>query len=141
MIRHTGTEYERSRYVPATEIAKSVRAKIKAAVKSGELPAGLKYRVRSESYAGGQSVNINLVGPDGNGEAWAMRPVDPSRQEDAAAYHHGRTEVYTDEALRIARLVESYGKAHTREDVDSMVDYFNVSCYVFVHVGEGGRCI
>jgi hypothetical protein len=138
-----GAEYQPGVYVTAAEIAANVRAKIKAAVKAGDLPGkadGMKYSVRSERFSGGQAVNINIIGPGEDDTAWAKRPVTDSQQDAQAAYR-GQTHVYTDEARRIARLVESFGKAYTREDCDSMTDYFNVSCYIFVFCGSGGSSI
>ncbi|MGV8972207.1 MAG: hypothetical protein ACOH10_07780 [Rhodoglobus sp.] len=137
----TGAKYDKTQYQTATGIAKGVRADIKVAVAEGTLPgkdAGFKYSVRSQQFAGGQSVSINIVGP--GGEAWAFRPITDS-QQDARAAEYGVTKVFTDEARRWGEVLNGIGNAYTYRDVDSQIDYFDVSCYINVYCGAGGLCL
>ena len=55
---HTDANGERV-YRSAAEIAKAIRADIKAAVKAGELPKA-RYSVKSDSYTGGSSVDVTI---------------------------------------------------------------------------------
>lgn len=143
----TGAKYGDT-WLSAAEIAKGVRADIKAEVAKGNLPgkdAGFKYSVRSQHFAGGQSVGINVIGPEddspwGNREQWAFRPITDS-QEDAKAASYGMSKVFTEEALRIGRLLKDIGNAYTHRDVDSQIDYFDVSCWISVYCGTGGLCL
>ena len=121
----------------AADIAKDIRADLKEAQKDGDLPGkadGFVYRVRSESFAGGQAVRINVVGP-GDTE-WAFRETRP---QDRAWGWNDTT--WTDEALRIGALVQKIANQYVRSDTNSMVDYFNVSCYMNVHCGSHGLCL
>lgn len=63
MDRHYGSKYRTvGDYAPATEIAKHMRQDIKHAIKGGSLPGTAKnYRVRCQTYSGGQSINIRAV--------------------------------------------------------------------------------
>jgi len=142
----TGEKYDRAQWRSSADIAKGIRADIKAAVTAGDLPgkdAGFKYSVRSESFAGGQAVNINVIGSsddlDGQyGTAWAYRPVTDLEK---LARFYGMDETYTDEAKRIGALLDTIGNAYTYRDIDSMVDYFHVTCWINVYCGTGGRCL
>lgn len=138
----TGAKYDDNKWISATDIAKGVRVDIKAAVAKGDLPgkdAGFKYRVRSQSFAGGQSVSINIINV--NGDAWAFRPVTDSQEDARLVASHGLTKTYTDEALRWGELLHDIGNAYTYQDVDSQVDYFHVTCWINVYLGSGGRLL
>lgn len=137
----TGDKYDRAQWRSSADIAKGIRADIKAAVTAGKLPGkddGFKYSVRSQSFSMGQSVSINVIGPGDS--AWAYRPVD-DRQEDAQAQAYRMDQVFTDEAKRIGALLDTIGNAYTYRDIDTMTDYFHVTCYINVYCGTGGRCL
>lgn len=128
----------------ATDIAKAIRSDLKHAQAKGLIPGkaeGFTYRVRSSSYSMGQSVSIHIVGPksvlDPTGESWARRPSEPGDRNCGEAY--GASE-WTEQALFLGPFIDGIGQAYTRRDIDSMTDYFNVSCYVNVYVGESGLC-
>lgn len=57
-----------SKYIgfqPAAVVSKQIRTDLKAAQASGALPAGVTYKVNSDSFAGGQAVRITAMGlPD-----------------------------------------------------------------------------
>lgn len=44
----------------AVETAKKIRVDIKAAIKAGTLPAGLKVRVTSKGFSGGESIHVSI---------------------------------------------------------------------------------
>lgn len=132
-----GARYDASRYVTAAEIARNVRADIKAAQARGELPgksAEFTYSVRSERFAGGQAVRIVITGPEG----WDFRPATA---DDWQAREYGVTRVLTDDARHFGELLNRIGKSYTRSDVDSQTDYFNVSCYITVASGNSGASL
>lgn len=50
-----------STYIRTPEHAKQIRAEIKAAIKAGQIPAGTKISVRSDSYSGGSAIRVEIV--------------------------------------------------------------------------------
>ena len=124
----TGSNYTPGQWRSATDIAKLIRADVKAAVKAGTLPATLKYSVRSDSFAGGQAVRIGVSKPGSNRYEWAVRP----KREDEGGYWYEGMTVLTDEARKVGALLRSIGEAYTRSDCDAQIDYFDVSCYISV---------
>lgn len=49
------------KYLSTAEYAKLIRDDIKAALKSGALPAGLKVSTRTHSYSGGSSITVEVT--------------------------------------------------------------------------------
>lgn len=105
-----------SRYDGAdiTVIAKAMRTELKTMQKTGEVPADWKVSVRTSRFAGGQAIDVNVVGVswemynDANyGELERPRPAD---------------------LLALARIDESLA-AHNYDNSDSMRDYFDVHFY------------
>ncbi len=118
-----GVRYE---WRPASEIAKLIRADIKAAVANGALPGkeeGFTYGARSDSFAGGQAVRIWVNGPEG----WAKQEAPFPLYNDPWG---GRT--WSAEAHAIGYLLYVIGTAYIRDDSNSMIDYFDTSCYISV---------
>lgn len=139
-----GEKYDASTYRTSAEIARLVRKDLKAAQAAGTIPGkaeGFTYRVTSKRYSMGQSVAIHIVGPrteaDPDGEQWARRPSEPGDRN----YGMGLGEwEWTEQALTLSPIVDGIGQAYVRSDIDTMTDYFNVSCYVQTYVGESGLC-
>ncbi len=124
--KHTGSKYESGRDIKV--IAQLVRADIKAAIKSGALPAGLKTRVKIDRFSMGCSLDVVITdGVDGcfNVEFWrdlAARPNDGSQ----------RPSRYTAEGKALLAALEAICKAYQREETDSMSDYHNTNFYLDV---------
>jgi hypothetical protein len=97
----------------AAEIARDVRADLKAASKAGAIPADVKVSVRCEKYAGGQSVKVGLSG-------W-----ERSRIWDIGSQGWKMTE----EAQAVESFVEGIRESYNRDASDAMTDYFEVVYY------------
>ncbi len=97
-----GMKFERG--LDITEIAKRVRADIKAAIKTGTLPA-MKASVTVSRYAGGQSLNVKIK------DCPAM--VGKLLNTKIASIKHGRLDV--DE--------------YNFDKSDTQSDYFHVNFY------------
>lgn len=109
MERITGDRYSSDRDI--TEIAKLVRADIKAAVAARELPAPSKRpSVRVSRYAGGQSLDIEFL---------PIMEMSPNRREEVV--------------VKLRAITDRYNFNYS----DSMCDYFNVNFYCHVRVGPG----
>lgn len=106
-----------SKYQPGRntrDIARDVRAEIKALVKSGGLPgAPIAYSVRTTRFAGGSAIDVTV------------KNATVTLVEDAWGYG------YKHDAAAAALLTKLDGllAAHKRDMSDSMVDYWDVNFY------------
>lgn len=116
--RSYGSKYHSTQgngYMSAADIAKLMRADIKAAVKSGELP-DVKYSVTVENYSGGRSINIRIQDlPD----AWV-------KGEDHYGYER---DILTPEAKAVQDKVQAIHNAYNYDGSEIQVDYFDVNYY------------
>lgn len=127
----TGTKYQATRDLSRVEIAKLIRADIKAAAAAGELPAGLKVAVRTSRYAGGGSIDVAIT-------AAPLNPVNPAwvSLPDNEKWGPGRTvDRFTVEGQRIAAVIAEIHASYNYDNSDSMTDYFHVRYY-----GSTGWC-
>lgn len=132
---YRGVKYEATKDLDLAEIAKRVRADIKAAIVSGALPKGLKTSVRISRYSGGQSMTISVKGlPEGfkvyqPGYVRATKNfTDYGRRNESWYEGNGATAAYND---MIGKL-KAIGDAYNRDNSDIMVDYFDVNFYLHV---------
>lgn len=123
----TGSKYERG--VDVAEIAKRVRADIKAAVKAESLPAA-KYGVRIARFSGGQSLTITA----------SSLPFEVSNEAYVLADHsdprNDRINRLSDAAKAVERALESIGAAYNFDGSDSQSDYFNVNFYLHIDLAH-----
>lgn len=128
----------------AAQIAKAVRGDIKQAVSEGLLPAHWSYSVTSETFAGGQSVNVDVRDcadawqecdgsvpgskrDHGNGVSTATACGNfwckAAYPDKAGAEYH---QVLTEEA-RVAKMtLERIHGAYNHDGSEIQVDYFDV---------------
>ena len=119
----TGTKFEATRDLDIAAIAKLVRADIKAAVKSGELPAGLVASVRISRYSMGQSLGVSFGAP-------GVNPVNPDWAAASEAARFGWDggpgfSRLTGEGMRIEAVVAGIVGAYNFNNSDSMSDYYH----------------
>lgn len=113
-------------YPSAADIAKLIRADIKAGVAAGDLPdtfAGhaVTYAVTVENYSGGRSINIEVRGVP-----------EADRTELRDTYGNGyETRVDNDAANVLLAKLNAYHWAYNYDGSDSMTDYY--------HVNYGGK--
>ena len=107
------------------EIAKLVRQDIKSATKAGLLPVGLGLSVRSERFAGGSSIDIEVVRmPEG------MRVLSAERLAlDASGAGANGTPWASPEARNIEAVLEGLMAAYNRDGSDPMTDHYDVKFY------------
>lgn len=106
----------------AADIAKDIRADIKAARQAGEinLPEGAKISVRCSKYSGGQSIDVNVTG-------WVGHRIEV---EDAENFWPGFTRrELTPEADEVQGRLERIVRAYNWDGSDSQSDYFDVCFY------------
>ena len=117
-----GNKYQETKDLDIKDIAKLVRADIKATVKANNLPQG-KYSVTISRYAGGQSMSVYVS--------------DTQLIIDNPEYNymtHPGSERYTPEAQAMRKTVQEIANAYNFDDCDSMTDYFHVNYYVHVSI-------
>lgn len=140
-----GVKYEATKDLRRADIAKLIRADIKAAKAAGVLPARWGYTVQTRGFAGGGAIDVGIVDcPD----AWveedlARCPIDgrTGEKECQPNYHRGGgwnqcpgARHLTDEATAARTAVQAIHDAYNFDDCDTMTDYFHVRYYGTVEV-------
>jgi hypothetical protein len=137
--RSYGEKYQG--YASAADIAKLIRADIKAAIASGQLPGSVKnYSVRSRSYSGGQAIDIRAKELDGMyqwcegiipgsedghfarscGNVWCSAGGQ-YRDSEHAKLHR----IKTVEGQRVLDVLQGFWDAYNHNGSEIQVDYFD----------------
>jgi hypothetical protein len=136
-VHTTGTKYEATQGMDTAEIAGLVRAEVKAAIKAGTLPKGLKVSIRTDKYSMGSSIRIRVV-------SCPYQVLSTEALEEAC----GRTPVggvgyvracdtTTDEAKAVIATLTAMGEAYNWSHIDSMSDLYNTRFHLSVeHDGD-----
>jgi len=125
--RGYGHRYDRN--ATTTELAARVRADIKAALKDGTLPMGLKVSVRTSYFAGGSSIDVKVRAvPDG------FRIMNPARLAWAAKHPYDLPPLsvgghYSEEAQKTLDVLKGLLDAYNRDGSDVQSDYWDVRFY------------
>lgn len=119
----TGAKYQRD--MDTAEIAKRIRADVKAAQKAGTLPASMKVSVRTRRFAGGAAIDVTVT------EApFQIHASDYIAFEVKTRGHqHWDGQRYTLRARQVLEALEAIVAEYNRDDSDSQSDYFNVHFY------------
>lgn len=129
-----GPKYDKD--ITTTEIAKRVRADIKAAVKTGTLPKGIKVSVRTDYFSGGSSIDARITTFPGT----VIKPevIGPNGKIDWNAVELNRfgdePGIYTKPVREAVALIEAILSDYNFDGSDSMTDYFHVRFYSHVNV-------
>ena len=116
--RAYGPKYRNlARHASAAEIAKAIRADVKAAQQAGDLPAGIKVSVRARNFAGGCAVDLAVTA--GIDDAFLYEPQHD--QYDRRAY--------TPAARELRDRLEQIREAYNHDGSDSMTDHYDVRYY------------
>lgn len=122
-----GAKYDATRDLSRVEIAKRMRADIKAL----QLPQGFKVSVRTESYSGGGSIDIRVTAVPAGFRYYSDAAASWCKQFPAREH---RMPMAWDEALSAdwrelrAKLRAIHG-AYNRDNSDAMTDYFDTRYY------------
>jgi hypothetical protein len=126
----TGNRYNETRSLDVADVAKLIRADIKAAVKDGKLPKGPRYSVRTNRFSGGCSIDVNVTNWVGDCRVKGSDPRSCTTNVDFAD-----TYVYTAEADAAVKVLRSITGAYNRDNSDSQTDYYDVRFYSHVQIG------
>lgn len=135
--RTYGSKYDKN--LNTTQIAALVRGQVKAAVKSGELPAG-KYSIRTSHFAGGSSIHVKISDLKGDiFEPEYLRDGDkylmgPSIEDESGWHRPHRFKLWVVAAVK---RVEAMLADYNHDGSDIMTDYFDVKFYATVDVDYG----
>ncbi len=126
-----GSKYAETRDLDLAEIAKLVRVDIKAAVKAGDLPKGIKTSVRISRYSMGQSLNVTIK------ECPGLMVANPDRVRFDSDDPHGHTMLLllSPDALEVLGVVQDIMDTYNYDSSDPASDYYNVRFY-----GHAGFC-
>lgn len=114
------------------DVAKQVRKDIRAAIKAGALPEGLKVSVRISRFSMGQSIDATIVALPSAFQVLNPERVRLERENDPRVFGGGVPRL-TAQAAELLATLEGMIKRYGRFDVDTMTDYWNVSFYVSVN--------
>ena len=134
-----GTKYAVTQGLCRTEIAKLVRADIKAAVASGEIPRG-KYSVRTSNYSGGGSIDVRISHLEGVTVTNKYRVVWDLENPHAGHFNCPEESrwLYSEEAREVLEKVDAILQAYNFDGSDLMTDYFNVRYYGHAEFDSSG---
>jgi hypothetical protein len=124
-----GTKFDSK--LTTAEIAKCIRADIKAAVAAGELPKGIKTSVRIETGSMYSAIRVNVVAFPGQlvADAWALAYL----RDGECPHGHWSPTKHTPAAAAALATLQGITNAYNRDNSDSSVDYFDRRFYD--HVG------
>jgi hypothetical protein len=122
----TGSKFDSN--LSIVEIAKRVRADIKAAIKAGDLPAGLKVSVRAETFSGGCALRVCIMACPFNIMNIARVEFDMDHPHDYPETEEVRAR-YNERASEMQEALDSIVQAYNRDSSDIASDYFNVKFY------------
>lgn len=121
MTMSKGSKYTQTKNLRTVEIAKLIRADIKAAIKSGELPAGIKCSVTTESFSGGSSIDIRVTACPVQIWTESFLTSNPN------VFFEG--ERVTEEAKAILKTLKAIHRQYNFDHSDIQTDYFHVRYY------------
>lgn len=122
MTYHTeGKNYRATEDLDIVDIAKLMRADLKAAQADGTIPAGSKISVRGRRYSGGQSIDICVEVP-----FWTRVPEG---ETDAARGLGHKWPWLVRRAALILERMEAIHAAYNFDNSDGMTDYFHTRYY------------
>lgn len=127
-----GSKYEQTKGLRTVEIAKLIRADIKAAIQAGELPKGLKTSVRYESFAGGCAIRVSVTAVPDDFVYWRPEFI---AFEAANPHTFFQGERVTEEAKALLAKLKEIHSAYNFDGSDIQSDYFHVRYYGDVKFG------
>lgn len=126
--RTYGDKYDKA--LSTKDVAARVRAEIKAAIASGDLPK-MKVSTRYESYSGGSSIRVSITDAD----FLVINPVRYYLEKNSANWSVARDiPWHTAKATEVLAKLKAMLDAYNHDGSDSQSDYFDVNFYGFVGI-------
>jgi hypothetical protein len=121
------------------EIAKSIRADIKAAIKAGKLPKGIKVSTRIHCYAGGSSIRVEVTElPDGfpvvSRERFAYLRANPRETLFSLPYELRERE--SPEGLAVLATLNAIVDVYHWDESDISADYFHCNFHRRISISD-----
>ena len=125
-----GEKYRATKDLPEKEIAKRIKAEVKAMFPS------IKFSIRTSTYNGGSSMTLTILnfGFEHVTEQYkAYRQSDMSMVfEDWCQENFGPAIRYVPEISDIINCIEKIGDSYRYSDADTQIDYFDTNFYFSV---------
>lgn len=122
---HYGNKYKAG--MDIADIAKAVRADIKAAQKAKQLPKEMKTSVRISRFAGGQSLDVKVQRFPYECYTEEYKKAELAGENCYAMFDNERA--HTKEYKNAMKVLKAIVGAYNYDGSDTMVDYFNVNFY------------
>jgi len=114
-----GPKYDRDAWRTSAQVAGLLRADLKAAQRSGALPPSAEFSVRSESFAGGQAVRVEI-----------RNLPDSEILDDHPDYPHRLNR----DARELERTVRRMANTYNRDASDPQSDVYDAHYYAHVDI-------
>lgn len=124
-----GTKYAATKDLTRVEVAKLIRAEIKAAVKDGSLPKAT-YSVTCERFSGGGAIRIEVSNVSGI----RVHNVERLLFEHDQPHAYCRMDRYSAEMTTAIAALEAILVSYNYDGSDIQSDYFNVRFYSSVRI-------
>jgi len=109
-----GSQYQATKHLNVKEVAKLVRNDLKDPVFEG-----LKFSVRIDRFAGGQSLDVTVMDA----------PADFVVENPNYDRNDHRSSRYSDNAVALLKVVERVVNKYNYDDSNGMIDYFSTNFY------------
>jgi len=137
----TGSQFEETRDLETKDIAKLIRADIKAAIKSGAFPKDMmRVSVRTELYSMGSAIHIGLKKVP---SSWNLlnkaffKCFKENPYGSMVDFPEHAQKRYSSEVTGILKALENIGNTYNRNEIDlEPTDYSNVRFHLHVGVDE-----
>jgi len=126
-----GAKYDATKSLDVAEIAKRMRAEIKAL----NLRAGFKISVTIQRFSGGRSIDIRVREVPADFRYWSDAAASYEKQFGAGCggglwrFPGGPKDQHSAEYIDVESKLEAIHGAYNRDNSDSMSDYFDVRYY------------
>jgi hypothetical protein len=117
-----GSKYDNT--LTTTQIAKLIRADIRQAIKSGDIPK-IKASVRTRYFAGGSSIDIAIK----ETSFPILNPIYLDKYFRDEQINFNTTQRYTDQLNDVIRKLRAISTSYNHDGSESQVDYFDVNFY------------
>lgn len=125
--RTYGKSYDKT--LTTSAIAKLVRQRIASLKKSGELDKGWKISVRSEYFAGGSAIRLNITAVPENVNPFNPAWFNAEARNERTTFHGNPMSRYSDEVVKVQKLIMGIVAEYNYDGSETMADYWDVNFY------------
>lgn len=141
MQRHSeGKNYQQTRDLPHTEVAKLIRQDVKKAIKAGKLPKDIKVSVRARWATHTPAIDVEITALPST-KLWEKVELPTGARPSHIGVHEHASEEgkywrRTGAEEKYLRVLTEIHDSYNMDRSDSMTDYFHVRYYGRAEVGH-----